>query len=257
MTNRFSLKGKCAIVTGVSSGLGIAFSEALAEAGANLVVCARREDKLKRHAKAIMRKFRGIKVIPVKADVTSDDDIAALIGAAVKGFGRIDILVNNAGIAVGGTTVGISRGEWERAIATNLTGSFMLAREVIKVMLKKHIKGSIVNVASIYGLGADIFPAVEYYATKGAVVNMTRAMAAEHAKDGIRVNAIAPGFFPSEMTEDVLNDKRVMNHVLTRTPMGRVGNPDELKGAVIFLASNASSYVTGHTLPVDGGWRAV
>jgi NAD(P)-dependent dehydrogenase (short-subunit alcohol dehydrogenase family) len=123
-------------------------------------------------------------------------------------------------------------------------------------MLKLGIKGSVINIASIYGLFGDIVPAAAYYASKGAVVNLTRAMAVEFAKTGIRVNAIAPGYFPSEMTKEILSNSVLLNHIKERTPMGRVGDPEELKGALVFLASSASSYITGQCIAVDGGWSA-
>ncbi|MGC8533744.1 MAG: glucose 1-dehydrogenase [Candidatus Parvarchaeum sp.] len=254
--NLFDLHGKSAIVTGASSGLGISFTEALAEAGADVLICARREDKLLENAKRISS-YTGRKIIAVKADLTNEDDIINVVQRADQEFGKIDILVNNAGSAVAGSSLELKKEDWQKVLDLDISAVFLLSKEVISDMIKKTINGSIINIASIYGLFGDIIPAAPYYASKGAVVNLTRAMSVEFASKCIRINAIAPGFFPSEMTSGLLSDKAVLDHINQRTPLGRVGNPNELKGAVIFLASNASSYVTGHILAVDGGWSAV
>ncbi|MGC8631863.1 MAG: glucose 1-dehydrogenase [Thermoprotei archaeon] len=251
----FDLSGKSAIVTGASSGLGVYFAEALAEAGADAVICARREDKLISNAKAIAERT-GRKVLPVKADVTVENDVISVINRAENEFGKIDILVNNAGVAVVGPLTDLPLSDWENTLKTDLTGVFLFSKHGIKSMMKLGVKGSIINIASIYGLFGDIVPAAAYYASKGAVVNLTRAMAVEFAKAGIRVNAIAPGYFPSEMTKDLLSNSDLLNHIKEKTPMGRIGNPEELKGALVFLASSASSYVTGQCIAVDGGWSA-
>lgn len=251
----FRLGGKVAMVTGVSSGLGIALSTALAEAGADLVVCARREDKLRSNAEAIAR-ATGRAVLPVPADVSNEADVARLVAAAEARFGRVDILVNNAGVASAKNAVDLTGKEWLDVINVNLNGTFYMARDVARSMMRSGTGGSIVNVASIYGLFGDIIPAAPYYASKGAVVNLTRALAIEWVHSGIRVNAIAPGFFPSEMTAGIQGDQQVMSHITSRTPMGRLGRPEELKGALLLLASDAGSYITGHILNVDGGWDA-
>jgi len=251
----FRLNGKSGIVTGVSSGLGIAFATALAEAGADLVVCARREDKLRANAEQIA-KDTGRSIYPVVADVTREEDIARVVAAAQSRFGKIDILVNNAGIANAKPTVEMTGKEWLDVTNVDLNGDFYFARDVAKSMIKSKIRGSIINVASIYGLFGDVIPAASYYASKGAVVNLTRALAVEWVSYGIRVNAIAPGFFPSEMTAGIQQDAPTLKHITDRTPMGRLGRPDELKGALVLLASDAGSYITGHILNVDGGWDA-
>lgn len=251
----FRLNGKAGIVTGVSSGLGISFATALAEAGADLVVCARREDKLRANADQIS-KATGRIVYPVAADVTKEEDIARVVAAAEARFGRLDIVVNNAGIANVKPTVDMTGKEWLDVTNVDLNGTFYMARDAAKSMIKNKIKGSIINVASIYGIFGDVIPAASYYASKGAVVNLTRALAVEWVQYGIRVNAIAPGFFPSEMTAGVQQDQPTLQHITSRTPMGRLGNADELKGALVLLASDAGSYITGHILNVDGGWDA-
>ncbi|MCL4391120.1 glucose 1-dehydrogenase [Candidatus Parvarchaeota archaeon] len=252
----FDLNGKTAIVTGASSGLGISFTEALAEAGADVVICARREDKLVENANRISG-YTKRKIIPVKADLRDETDILNVVNIAEEKFGKINILVNNAGSAIAGSSLDLKKEDWQKVLDVDISAVFLLSKYVISSMIKNNASGSIINIASIYGLFGDIIPAAPYYASKGAVVNLTRAMAVEFANKKIRINAIAPGFFPSEMTGSLLSDETVLEHITQRTPFGRIGNPNELKGAAVFLASDASSYITGHILPVDGGWSAV
>jgi NAD(P)-dependent dehydrogenase (short-subunit alcohol dehydrogenase family) len=251
----FKLDGKFGIVTGVSSGLGIAFATALAEAGADLVVCARREDKLKASAAAIA-KSTGRKIVPYVCDVSKQQDVDGLIAFAEKTFGKIDVIVNNAGIAVAKPTIEMTEQEWLVVINVNLNGVFRCAQAAAKSMIKKKVAGSIINVDSIYGVHGDMIPALSYYSAKGGVANMTRALAVELAPYKIRVNAIAPGFFPSEMTTPIFQSEDMAKHINGRTPMGRVGEPWELEGATLLLATKAGSYITGHILLVDGGWDA-
>jgi len=254
--DKFKLDGKSAIVTGGSSGLGVAFAEALAEAGADVMIAARREDRLRENADRIAQATKR-KVVPFRTDVGIESSIIDLINATDQKLGKIDILINNAGVAAEDRpSTDMTKADWDKVISINLTAVFLCARYAIKKMVEKHVKGSVINIASIYGLGGDIYPVAPYYASKGAVVNLTRALAVEFAQSGVRVNAIAPGFYPSEMTQDMLKEQEVLQHILSKTPMGRLGDPSELKGAAIYLASDASSYVTGHTLVVDGGWSA-
>jgi len=253
--DEFSLRGKSAIVTGASSGLGVSFAEALAEAGADVVICARREERLTENAKRISSST-GRRVIPVRADVTSEEDIVKVVERAEEEFGKIDILVNNAGMTIHSPTTELSRESWQKEMDTNVTSVFLFSKYVIRSMLKHGVKGRIINIASISGLLSNIELHAAYYASKGAVVNLTRALATEFAKEGIRVNAIAPGYIATEMTTELFKDEKIMNHIRVRTPMGRPGNPEELKGTLIYLASDASSYVTGAIIPVDGGWTA-
>lgn len=254
--DKFKLDGKSAIVTGASSGLGVSFTEALAEAGANVVICARRDDKLIENANRISE-YTGKKIIPVKADLSNEDDILKVIKVAEDNFQKIDILINNAGVAVAGPSISLKKEDWQKVLDIDISAVFLFSKHVINSMISHNTKGSIINISSIYGLFGDIIPAAPYYASKGAVVNLTRALAVEFAPYNIRVNAIAPGFFPSEMTNDLLKDKTILEHIEQRTPMGRVGDPSELKGAAVFLASDASSYITGHILTVDGGWTSL
>jgi gluconate 5-dehydrogenase len=251
----FGIKGQTAIVTGASSGLGVTFAETLAEHGVNLVIAARRYEKLVKVAEEIAGKY-GVKVVPVKIDVSQEQDVVSLVRVTVENFGSVEILVNNAGTASLSPSVDMSLEEWKKVIDVNLTGVFLCARTVAREMIKKKY-GKIVNLASIYGAVGDIYPTAPYYASKGAVINLTRALAIEWAPYKINVNAIAPGFFPSEMTETVFKDETALKHILSRTPLGRTGEPMDLKAAITYLASPASNYVTGQTLFVDGGWTAL
>jgi len=251
----FAIKGQTAIVTGASSGLGVTFAETLAERGVNLVIAARRYERLVKVAEDLSSKY-DIKVIPIKTDVSQEEQVINMVKTAIEKFGSLEILVNNAGIASLSPSVDMSLEEWKKVIDVNLTGVFLCARTAASEMIKKKY-GKIVNIASIYGAVGDIFPAAPYYASKGAVINLTRAMAIEWAPYKINVNAIAPGFFPSEMTASIFQDEEAMKHILSRTPLGRTGEPLDLKAALIYLASPASNYVTGQTIFVDGGWTAL
>jgi len=251
----FVIRGQTAIVTGASSGLGVTFAETLAEHGVNLVIAARRYENLAKVAGDLSSKY-GVKVIPVKTDVTQEDQVINMVRTATEKLGSLEILVNNAGVASLSPSVDMSLGEWKRVIDVNLTGVFLCARTAAREMIKKEY-GKIVNIASIYGAVGDIFPAAPYYASKGAVINLTRALAVEWAPYKINVNAIAPGFFPSEMTAPIFQDEKALSHILSRTPLGRTGDPLDLKAALTYLVSPASNYVTGQTIFADGGWTAL
>jgi NAD(P)-dependent dehydrogenase (short-subunit alcohol dehydrogenase family) len=251
----FDIKGQTAIVTGASSGLGVAFAETLAEMGANLVIAARRQEKLAEVAEKLSVRHQ-VKVVPVKTDVRQEDQVINMVKTALDNFGSIEILVNNAGLASLSPSINMPIEEWKKVIDVNLTGVFLCARTVAREMIKKKY-GKIVNLASIYGAVGDIFPAAPYYASKAAVVNLTRAFAIEWAPYKINVNAIAPGFFPSEMTEGVFKDENALKHILSRTPLGRTGEQQDLKSALVYLVCPASNYVTGQTIFVDGGWTAL
>jgi len=251
----FDIEGQTAIVTGASSGLGVTFAETLAERGVNLVIAARRQNKLVEVAEDLASKY-GIKVVPVKTDVSQEEQVTSMVKTTIENFGSLEILVNNAGIASLSPSVDMDLEEWKKVIDVNLTGVFLCARTAAREMIKRNY-GKIVNIASIYGAVGDIFPTAPYYASKGAVINLTRALAIEWAPYKINVNAIAPGFFPSEMTASVFQDKKAMEHILSRTPLGRTGEPLDLKAALTYLASPASNYVTGQTVFIDGGWTAL
>jgi NAD(P)-dependent dehydrogenase (short-subunit alcohol dehydrogenase family) len=251
----YDITGQTAIVTGASSGLGVVFAEALAECGVNIVICARREEKLRNVAKQL-KIINGARVLPFPCDVTNENAVEEMVEKTVDEFGSVEILVNNAGISAISPSTEMALDDWKKVIEVNLTGVFICARVAARKMIEKQY-GKIINIASIYGEVGDVFAAAPYYASKGGVVNLTRSMAVEWAKHKIYVNAIEPGFFPSEMTTPIFQDTETYNYIKSRTPLGKVGNPADLKGALIFFASPASNYVTGQTLAVDGGWTAL
>jgi NAD(P)-dependent dehydrogenase (short-subunit alcohol dehydrogenase family) len=251
----FGLNGRVAVVTGASSGLGVGFARALAQAGANLVLAARRADRLESLAAQLGE--AGAEVLPVACDVTDPNQVEALKDACLERFGRADILVNNAGTTEIVPAENESEEAFLRVLNVNLNGAFYCAQRFGRAMLEAG-RGSIINVASIFGFVASgSIPQAGYVASKGAVVNLTRELAAQWARRGVRVNGIAPGFFLSEMTEEMFSDERSMTWLRRKTPAGRPGEVEELAGAVIFLASDASSYVIGQTIAVDGGWTAI
>ncbi len=251
----FDLSGRVAIVTGAGSGLGRVFSEALAEAGAEIVCVGRTMARLEDTVSGL--EHIGAKAVAVTADVSDESAVQQLVTTAIEQFGRLDIMVNNAGIATVGPPEEAAVADWKQVIDINLTGVFLGARAAAQAMIAAGQGGRIVNVASILGAVASMpMPATGYAASKGGVINLTRDLAVRWAPHGIQVNAIAPAYFPSEMTREALAIPEVLSEIERRTPMGRVGRLDELKGPILFLASNACSYVTGQTIFVDGGWTA-
>jgi gluconate 5-dehydrogenase len=256
MKNLFDITGKVAIVTGASSGLGQTFARALADGGAKLALMARREEKLAAFADELHRNFDA-EVLTLKCDVTKDDDVRAAVADVTRRFGRIDILINNAGVATSETSVDHDPESWRRVIDTNLNATFFVSREVAKFMKKNHY-GRIINLGSIHSrVAMPGLPIAAYAASKGGVMMLTKALAAEWATDGITVNAIGPSYFPSEMTGGALKDPAFAEFVKKKTPIGRIGRPEELAGAIIYFASDASSFTTGQLLNIDGGWTAV
>jgi NAD(P)-dependent dehydrogenase (short-subunit alcohol dehydrogenase family) len=250
---RFRLDGGVAIVTGASSGLGARFARVLASVGAKVVIAARREDRLEALAGELAD--AGAPALAVRCDVTQEEDVDRLVEAALSRYGGLDVLVNNAGI-VSRETGEESPSSFRLVVETNLVGVWLCARRAGRVMLERG-SGAIVNTASISGLvGMDGLDLPSYTAAKAGVINMTRDLGTLWARRGVRVNAIAPGYFPSEMTADDFADPDAMATVRKKTPLGRPGSEQELDGALLFLASDASSYVTGQTLVVDGGWTA-
>lgn len=255
MTNIFSLDGKVAIVTGASSGLGVQFAKALSNYGAKVVISARRLEKLEAVKQEIENS--GGEVFPVQCDVNNEEDIANVVSKTLEKYGQIDILVNNAGVADMSKAEDIEADAWDRVVDTNLKGVAMFSKHVARHMLEKEY-GKIINIASMFGaLGNEFVPASAYHASKGGVVNLTRAHAGEWSKHGITVNAIGPGFFPSEMTQPIEGNEPFEAYLKSRCAMDRWGRDGEIDGALIYLASDASSYTTGQTLYVDGGWTAV
>lgn len=247
------LAGQVAIVTGASSGLGDRFARVLHAAGATVVAGARRMDRLDKLAAELGED----RVVPVACDVAVDADCERLVATAVDRFGHLDVLVNNAGIGTPVRAEDEPIDEWRRVVDVNLTGLFLLCQLAGRQMIAQG-SGSIINIASILGLVASApINQASYTATKGAVVNLTRELGCQWARKGVRVNAIAPGWFPTEMTGDkMFGDPKAMDYLRRNCPMGRGGEQHELDGVLLFLATDASSYVTGVTIPVDGGWTA-
>ncbi len=254
--NLFRLDGRTAFVTGASSGLGVVFAEALADAGANVALVARREDRL--HDLANGLKVKGAKALAIRCDVSNPEEVEAAISEAWQCFGRIDILVNNAGIVAEGFAVPEKLPDdlFEATMRVNLFGTWYCSRAAGARMLADGGGGSIINISSIAGLaGYPDFP-VAYQTSKAAVLNLTRNLACTWADRGVRVNAIAPGWFLTEISEAVLAHPDFKKWAAAGAALNRIGEPEELVGALLFLASNASSYVTGQTIAVDGGTSA-
>ena len=251
----FDLTGKVALVTGGSRGLGLEMATGLGEAGASVVITARREQWLTPAADELRAK--GISVLAVTCDVSNPEQVDAAVKAAIDRFARLDILINNAGISWGEPIETMPLAKWREVFDTNAIGCFLMSQAAGNEMLRLGHGGAIVNIASvagIVGLDAGILNSVGYSASKGAIIALTRDLAVKWATRGIRVNAIAPGFFDTRLSHTLL--ERAQQKVEQTTPMGRIGKPGELNGAVVFLASAAASYVTGQVLAVDGGLTA-
>jgi NAD(P)-dependent dehydrogenase (short-subunit alcohol dehydrogenase family) len=250
----FDLTGRVAIVTGGGSGIGRQMAEGLAEMGADLVLCARHLERCQQAADEL--RGTGVRTLALQCDVRDLAQIEAVVERTVSELGRVDVLVNNAGTVWGAWPEDTPLEGWQKVVDVNLTGVFLFSQIAGRVMIEQR-RGKIVNIASIAALAgapAEIINSVAYNATKGGVISFTRDLACKWARHGITVNAIAPGWFPSEMANVVLD--RQGDAVHDRIPLRRFGGPDDLKGAIVFLASPASDYVTGHTLVVDGGESA-
>jgi NAD(P)-dependent dehydrogenase (short-subunit alcohol dehydrogenase family) len=245
--DRFRLDGKVAVVTGASSGLGAAFATGLAEAGADVVICARRADRLKETAAAV--EALGRRCAAITADVSLPEDCTRVVETAVGELGHVDVLVNNAGVGTAVPATRESPDEFRRVIDVNLNGSYWMAQACGRVMKPG---SSIVNIGSVLGQTSAALPQAAYASSKAAIIGLTRDLAAQWTgRKGIRVNALAPGFFPTEMTEQYPDG--YLDSMNQRIPSGRKGDPAELAATVVFLASDAAGYITGQTLPVDGG----
>ncbi len=246
----FDLSGRVAIVTGGSRGLGAEFAEGLAEAGASLMLCARRDEWLVPEVEAL--RARGFTADGMRCDVTNPSDVQAVVDKTVHQYGRVDILVNNAGVSWGERPEAMALEQWKKVIDVNLTGAFIFSQTAGREMLKRQY-GRIINVASIAGMQGNVNGPyyAAYAASKAGLMGLTRELATSWGRQGVRVNAIAPGFFHSRMADPSI--ATVEGGIRAATPIGRVGEPGELKGVAVFLASDASNYVTGQVIVVDGG----
>jgi len=250
--NPFDLTGKVAIVTGSTKGLGHGMAVALANAGANIVVVSRTPAECEQVAKEIAE--LGVETLSAPTDVSKPENIQGLVDKVIAKFGKIDILVNNAGTAVTKPAEQLTIEDWDRVVDVNLKGVFLMAQAVGREMIKQK-SGKIINIASMFGLVGDknVLP---YLASKGGVVQLTRGLALEWTKYNIQVNAVAPGYVKTPINAKEFADEKVYNYIIGKTPMRRLGTVEDIAGAVVYLASSASNYVTGSTVTVDGGWTA-
>lgn len=254
MKDCFDLTGRVALITGGSSGLGVEFAKALAYRGADIALFARRTEKLKQVAKEI-REF-GHKVLPVTCDVTDEAQVAESVEQVIKEFNKIDILVNNAGTCNVVPTVEITKEQWHSVVDVNLEAVVFMTKYVAKHMIEANY-GRIINISSMYGLrGSVTGPISPYWASKGAIPQLTRGWALEFAPHNITCNAIAPGFFPSELMTDTTS-KEFTDLVKAIIPLARPGKVEEMDGLITMLASDGASYITGQTIPIDGGKTAI
>ena len=247
-------QNKTALITGGASGIGLATAERFLEAGARVVIGDFNKEKARQAVQSIRDK--GMELGSLELDVSEEDSIINFFNIVRKTHGSIDVLVNSAGTGARMDAIELPLKLWQKVMDVNLTGSFLCAREAAGSMIEKE-RGSIVNVASIMGLvGGGIYPNPAYQTSKGGVVNLTRTLALDWAKLGIRVNAVAPAFLKTPLTQSLLEEPGMEQKLIDRTPMGRLVEASEVADAILFLASEASSMITGHTLPVDGGWVA-
>ena len=254
--NYFDLTGKVAIVTGASSGLGHQFATTLASAGANVAIMARRTAQLI-ELKEKLEKEYGVDILVEPCDVTKTSDIRSSVQKVRTHFGKIDILVNNAGVGIAHPSTQHPDDAWHKVIDTNLNAVFFFCREV-GIVMKQQKYGKIINIGSIHSrVAMPDMPIAAYAASKGGVLMLTKALAAEWAHDGITVNAIGPSYFKSEMTKTLVNNPDFLQVIKGLCPMGRVGNPHELDGALLYFAADVSNFTTGQLLNIDGGWTAI
>lgn len=249
----FDLSGKTAIVTGGGRGIGKQIALGLAEFGANVVVCSRKIEECLRTSEELNEK--GVGSLAIKCDITELEDIQHVVKETLTKFGTIDILANNSGVTWGAPLEDYPIDKWQKVMDINVNGTFMMTQAVGKVMIQRQ-SGKIINIASLAGLSGvseNIMDAVGYNTSKGAIVTFTKDLAAKWGKYNINVNAIAPGFFPTKMSKKLLEVKE--ETILTRTPLKRFGSDDDLKGVVVFLASDASAFITGEIVVVDGGFN--
>ncbi|MFW6199271.1 MAG: SDR family oxidoreductase [Gemmatimonadota bacterium] len=248
----FRLDGRTAIVTGGGRGLGEYMAEALAEAGADVVLCSRKVEACEEVAEELRE--MGVGALAMRCDVTQEDDVKEVVSATVEEFGGVDILVNNSGTSWGAPAEEMPADKVDKVLAVNVRGTFLMAKAVGNHMIDRGEGGAIINIASVAafkGGRPGRMQAAGYNASKGAVVSLTRDLAGSWARYGIRVNAIAPGWFPTKMSRGLIS--MIEDELLAGIPLGRFGNPDDLKGVALLLASPAGAYMTGHTVVVDGG----
>ncbi len=257
MKSYFDLKGQVAVVTGCSSGLGVQMAKALANQGAKIVALARRKDKIEEVASEIASEY-GVETLAIQCDITDTANVESAVDQVIAKFGRVDIVINNAGTGAVGPAEDITDDQFEHEMNIDLFGTFKVARACAKKSMIPNKYGRIINIASMYGMvGNKVAGSSPYHAAKGGVVNLTRALAAEWGKHGITVNAICPGYFYTPLTKETLDSDFFQQNAKTMIPEERYGHEGELDTAAIFLASPASSYVTGVILPVDGGYTAM
>jgi NAD(P)-dependent dehydrogenase (short-subunit alcohol dehydrogenase family) len=249
----FDLSGRVAIITGGSIGLGRQMAEALAEAGANLVLCARKKERCEQAAQELQQ--LGVETLALGCDVKNGEQVRAVVEQSIAQFGRIDILINNAGTSWGAPVEAMTLDQWNKVLETNLTGTFLFSQAAGKHMVQQR-SGKIINIASVAGLrgASPEFQAIGYHASKGGIIAFTKDLACKWGVHNVQVNAIAPGWFPTQMSQVLIERNR--DAFLKNIPLGRFGGDSDLKGAAVFLASAASDYVTGQTLAVDGGQTA-
>ena len=252
--DRFNLKGKCGLVTGAGSGIGLGMARGLAQAGAKTALAGRTMNKLEKAAAELTA--AGLEAAPFHVDMADADSIAQLVASVVEKFGRIDFLFNNAGLIHRDPVVSFPLDKWEEMLKVNLTGPFLLSQAVAGQMIEKGIKGSIVNTSSLIAVfGGVSVPA--YAATKGGLTQLTKSMCNDLAKYGIRVNAIGPGWVKTEMTQALQDNPERFEAISARIPLGRWADPEDLAGLAVFLASEASAYITGQVIFIDGGYLAM
>ncbi|AVK97126.1 glucose 1-dehydrogenase [Lysinibacillus sphaericus] len=251
----FSLQGKTAIVTGGGRGLGAQIAQGFAEAGANVVLCSRKVEACEEMATQLAQ--LGVQTLALACDVTKPEEIAHVVSKTLETFGKIDILVNNSGASWGAPAVDMPYEAWQKVFDVNVNGTFLMTQAVGKVMLAQKA-GKIINIASIAGLGGtlpDFMDTIGYNSSKGAVITLTKDLAVKWGPSGININAIAPGFFPTKMSNVLI--ERGQDYLMGATPLKRLGAENDLKGVALFLAAAASDYVTGEVIVVDGGMSAI
>lgn len=255
LSKMFDLTNKTAIITGGGRGLGKQIAMALGEAGANIVIASRNLPLCEEACEDLQS--MGVNAVAFECDITDESAIDQVVKETVAQFGTIDILVNNSGTSWSGPLLDLPKDKWEKVLNVNVTGTFLFSQAVAKVM-KQQNSGKIINIASVTGLGGtfpELLDTIAYNTSKGAIITMTKDLGVKLARYGIQVNAIAPGFFPTKITKKILEKSNY--DILGKTPAGRFGDEDDLKGAAVFLASQASDYMIGHILIIDGGISAL